>query len=182
MWANFDKSTYDLPAFAAHVGSLRWTDWKPKGITLHNTGSPTLAQWVELGPSHDQRILNLESYYENEEHWHAGPHFFVGRSHISGFSNPLEPGVHASCFNRDHLGVEMAGDFSTEPFNTGDGAMVRDTAVAGLAILFHALGLDPRSTLNFHRQCVADHHACPGSNVNEADAIARVAAAMPGAH
>ena len=179
MWANFDKTSYDLPAFAAHVATLRWTSWKPKGITLHNTGAPTLKQWVESGPSQQQRILNLQSYYEGI-HWHAGPHFFVSRSHVCGFSNPLATGVHASCFNRDHLGMEMAGDFSTEAFSTGDGAMVRDTACHALAILFHAIGVDPRSGLNFHRQCAADHHACPGSNVHDADVLARVLAAMPG--
>lgn len=177
MWANFDKTTYDLPAFAARVRSLKWTDWRPSGITLHNTGAPTLAQWVESGPKHEQRIANLQHYYEAMG-WHAGPHFFVSRSHISGFSNPLKPGVHSTCFNRTHLGVEMAGDFSTEAFDKGDGALVRDTAVRALAILFDALGLNPATSLAFHRECKRDNHACPGKNVDKADMIARIQKSM----
>jgi N-acetylmuramoyl-L-alanine amidase-like protein len=176
MWANFDRSIYDRAGFVARIASLKWTGWKPQGITLHNTGAPTLKQWVESGPSHDQRILNLQRYYEGMG-WHAGPHFFVSRSHVSGFSNPLQSGVHSTCFNRTHLGIEMAGNFSAEPFDSGDGALVRDMAVFTLATLFHALGLDPHK-LRFHRECVADHHACPGKNVSQSDMIGRVAAAM----
>lgn len=180
MWADFDKTSYDLAAFAAKVASLRWTSWRPHGITLHNTGSPTLKQWVESGAAQQQRIANLEHYYDDLLHWHSGPHFFISRSHVCGFANPLLPGVHASCFNKDHLGVEMVGDFEpgSDPFSSGDGAMVRDTAVAALALLFSALKLDPHSALNFHRQCAADHHACPGSLVSESDIITRVASKM----
>lgn len=177
MWANFDKTSY-LPAdFASHVASLNWTDWHPIGITLHNTGAPTLAQWVESGPAHDQRILNLQAYYQGLG-WHAGPHFFVSRSHINGFSNPLEPGVHCSCNNHTNIGIEMAGDFSAEAFSSGDGALVRDTAVFALATLFKKLDLDPARNLVFHRECVADHHDCPGRNVDKLDIIGRVQAAL----
>lgn len=176
MWANFDRTSYDRAGFTARVATLKWTGWKPQGIVLHNTGAPTLKQWVESGPAHDQRILNLQSYYEGMG-WHAGPHFFVSRSHVCGFSNPLQPGVHSTCFNRTHLGIEMAGDFSTEAFDSGDGALVRDTAAFALATLYHALGLDPHG-LHFHRECVADHHACPGKHVQMGDMVARVVSAM----
>lgn len=177
MWADFDGTTYDRAAFQQHIAGLRWHAWKPRGITLHNTGAPNLKEWVELGPAHDQRIANLKHYYEDQLGWHAGPHFFVSRSHVTGFSNPLLSGVHASCFNRTHLGVEMAGDFSVEAFDSGDGALVRDTAVFTLATLLHALGLSP-GAVNFHRECIADHHACPGKNVGMTDMHERIAAAM----
>ena len=179
MWANFDKTSYLKLEFAAHVAKLVWTDWHPIGITLHNTGAPTLAQWVESGPAHDQRILNLEAYYQGLG-WHAGPHFFVSRSHVCGFSNPLEPGVHSTCYNRTHIGIEMAGDFSTELFATGDGAMVRDTAVYALAVLFKALHINPTepNRLVFHKECLRDHHDCPGHNVLKPDVLARVVARM----
>lgn len=177
MWKDFDGTAYSRDAFAAHVDGLKWTGWKPVGVTLHNTGAPTLKQWVESGPAHDQRILNLQRYYEGLG-WHAGPHLFISRNFINGFSLLTAPGVHASCFNHDHIGIEMVGDYSTEPFETGDGALVRDNAVFALATLFHALGLDPHTALNFHHDCVADHHDCPGHNVSKPDMIARVAASM----
>lgn len=175
-FSHFSGRTFTHDEFRAYVAGLRWTDWHPQGITLHNTGAPTLAQWVESGPLHEQRIVNLRHYYEGMG-WHAGPAAFVSRTHITEFSGFLEPGVHSTCFNRTHIGIEMAGDFSTEAFDSGDGALVRDTAVFTLATLYHALGLDPRG-LTFHRECVHDHHDCPGKHVDKADVVARVLAAM----
>jgi hypothetical protein len=52
-----------------------------------------------------------------------------------------------------------------------------EKTVFALATLYRALGLDPHG-LRFHRECVKDHHACPGKNVVQADMIARVVAAM----
>lgn len=179
MWKTFSGKTFDRGEFAAHVGSLRWTSWRPTGICLHNTGAPTLRQWAESGPAHDQRIANLQHYYEGLG-WHAGPAAFVSRSHITEFSGFLAPGVHSTCFNRTHLGIEMAGDFSTEAFSSGDGAMVRDTAVFALATLFKALKLDPHG-LAFHKDCARDHHDCPGRFVSKPDVIARVVAAFAAA-
>jgi hypothetical protein len=71
----------------------------------------------------------------------------------------------------------MVGDYSDEAFDSGDGAKVRDLTVQALAILHHALGIDPE-TLHFHKECLRDHHDCPGKNVVKADMIARVKAAM----
>lgn len=178
-WKAFSGQTFDRPSFAARIGELKWLSWKPQGITLHNTGAPTLAQWVEFGPAHDQRIANLKTYYQGLG-WHAGPAAFVSRSHVTEFSGFLDPGVHCSCWNHTHIGIEMAGDFSTESFDTGDGAMVREIAVFAFATLLHALGLPANAqTINFHRDCAQDHHACPGSNVVSADFISRIAATMP---
>jgi hypothetical protein len=173
MWPNFDGRAYTRDQFAARVASQTWTAWKPQGITLHNTSAPTLAQWVESGPKHDDRIKNLQSYYEGLG-WHSGPHLFISRNFINGFANILATGVHASCFNSTHLGLEMAGDFDSEEFNTGDGALVRDNAVFAMAVLCRKLGLDPSKAINFHRECLKDNHACPGSKVSKPDIIYRV--------
>lgn len=177
MWPNFDHTTYDHAGFAAHVAALHWTTWKPQGVTLHNTGAPSLVQWAESGAAHEQRMANLLHYYQDQLGWHAGPHLFVSRAHVSGFSDPLQPGVHASCFNRTHLGVEMAGDFATEAFDSGDGALVRDTAVFALATLLRKLGLGI-SSVNFHRDCARDHHACPGKHVDKSAFLGRLAEAL----
>lgn len=178
-WATFSGKTFGLDDFAAYVGKLKWIDWKPEGITIHNTGAPTLAQWVEDGKKHDERIANLKSYYQGLG-WHAGPHIFASRSHVTEFTSLVVRGVHSTCFNRTDIGIEMPGDFSAEPFDKGDGAMVRDTAVFVAATLFHALGLDPRKNgvLHFHRECARDHHACPGRNVVKSDFLNRVVARM----
>lgn len=181
-WSTFSGKSFDLAGFAAYVATLKWVAWKPVGIVFHNTGSPTLAQWVELGPAHDQRILNLKHQYQDLDNWHAGPHIFSGRAHCTEFTSLLVSGVHASRFNATHFGIEMPGDYSTEFFTTGDGALVRDNTVAIGALLYHALGIDPRApgALHFHKDCAADHHACPGVNVDRADFLACIVAKLPG--
>lgn len=179
MWKDFDPTPYSREAFAAHVAKLHWTDWKPQGICLHNTAAPTLKQWVESGPAHDARIRNLQAYYEQQQGWHQGPHLFISRNWINGFSSMLEPGVHSRCFNATHIGIEMVGDYNAEEFNSGDGALVRDNAVFALATLFKAIGVNP-STLLFHVDCKIDNHDCPGKNVHKGDMIGRVAMLMSG--
>ena len=182
MWADFDRTAYTRDTWAAHVNSLTWTQFspttpKPIGITLHNTYRPTLAEWVESGPAHDQRILGLQKYYEGMG-WHAGPHGFASRHFITGFTPLTEWGIHSTCFNHTHIGLEMAGDYSTEPFDSGDGALVRDNAVFAIATLMMKLGLTPEHNLVFHKDCPADHHDCPGKLVLKPDIIARVRAEM----
>ncbi|HLZ02176.1 MAG TPA: peptidoglycan recognition family protein [Bradyrhizobium sp.] len=177
MWNNFEGVARTREQTLDRINTLKWTNWHPQGITLHNTAAPTLAQWAEEGPAHDARIRNLQSYYENEKGWHAGPHFFVSRHWINWFSNPLLPGVHSRCFNATHFGIEMVGDYATEEFDSGDGALVRDNAVFLVAALNLRFGFDP-DNLTFHIDCKRDNHACPGDKVVKADVIARVRAEM----
>lgn len=182
-WVGFDPVPYTREQYQAHVESLPHLPWV-KFIVLHNTGSPTLAQWMDAGVSEVQRLLNLEHYYEVTERWHAGPHGFISPTHICGFSDPTKPGVHASCFNPVSLGFEMVGDFSTESFDSGPGAQVRDNAVFTLAVWYRKLGLRPDGYqygvrgLHFHKDCIRDHHSCPGKNVDRDDMVRRVLAKM----
>lgn len=177
MWSKFEGIARNRADTLARIQALRWTDWKPEGITLHNTAAPTLKQWAETGPAHDARIRNLENYYENELGWHAGPHFFVSRNWINWFSNPLLPGVHSRCWNSSRFGIEMVGDFAVEPFDSGDGAMVRDNAVFLIAALNLKFGFNP-DDLTFHKECKRDNHDCPGKLVKKPDVIALVKTAM----
>lgn len=176
MWKDFIGKDFSRDEFTSYVAGLKWTDWKPQGICLHNTAAPTLAQWAESGPNHQARIANLQSYYEGLG-WHAGPAAFISRTKITVFSGFTEPGVHSRCFNATHIGIEMVGDYNAEPFDTGDGALVRDNAAFALATLYRALGLSPAG-LKFHVDCKIDNHDCPGKNVSKGDVINRVISAM----
>jgi hypothetical protein len=193
MWANFDPTPYTPAQWIAHVKATDFNKWqtdhhahslKPKFITLHNTSLPTLKMWVESGPAHDARLRNLESYYEKNLGWHAGPHAFISRNFINGFSQLNVPGVHCSCFNGVSIGLEMVGDYDTEEFNSGDGLLVRNNAVLAVAALHNALGIEPTpyvygvSGLHFHQECKHDNHACPGKKVVKADFIKLVQAEM----
>jgi hypothetical protein len=183
-WRNYDPTPYTRETFLAHVNALDFSGWRPKFLTLHNTSLPTLKMWVESGPQHDQRLVNLQSYYEKQLGWHQGPQGFISRNFINGFSPLNAPGVHASCFNAVSIGLEMVGDFDTEPFDSGDGAMVRDNAVFAAAVLHNKLGWDPAryvygvSGLHFHVECKHDNHGCPGRLVHKADVVARIVAEM----
>lgn len=186
MWQNFDGRPYSREQFVQLVNSipparLRWC----KFITVHNTAGPTIKQWLSSVATPQQRIINLESYYEHTMGWHAGPHGFIPPSAdvcIYGFTNFDVQGVHASCFNRMSIGLEMVGDFDTEEFQSGPGALVRDNAVFVLAVLHLKMGLRPdgyklgESGLHFHCECARDNHACPGRKVSKpwlVDAVLR---------
>ena len=177
MWNNFEGQARTREQTLERINALQWTDWRPQGITLHNTAAPTLEQWAETGPRHDARIRNLQSYYENDKGWHAGPHWFVSRNWINWFSDPLRPGVHSRCFNATRFGIEMVGDYDQEEFNSGDGALVRDNAVFLIAALNLKFGFEP-DDLKFHVECKKDNHDCPGKKVVKAEVISRVRAMM----
>jgi peptidoglycan hydrolase-like protein with peptidoglycan-binding domain len=177
MWSDFSGRAYTPAETATRIASLTWTDWRPQGIILHNTASPTLAQWVESGPKHDERIRNPQAYYEGMG-WHGGPHWFVSRDYINEFSNPLRRGTHSPSFNATHFGIEMVGDFDREEFNSGDGAKVRDNAVFLMALLCKKFGWSPASVIKLHKEDPRTDHDCPGKKVSKADVIARVQAKL----
>ncbi len=172
-----DTKAYTRAEWVAHVNDTEWTAFssvvkKPIGITLHNTWRPLISQWSETDPGRINALNGLKSYYEGMG-WHAGPHGFISRDFISGFSPIAAWGIHSTCFNHTHIGLEMVGDYEPggEEFNSGDGAMVRDNAVFAIATLMLKLNLSPEHDLVFHRDCPADHHACPGSLVRKPDMI-----------
>jgi hypothetical protein len=173
MWADFAPKALTREQFIARLAELRWTIWKPIGIVLHNTAAPTLAQWAESGANHDARIRNLESYYEGMG-WKGGPHWFVSRTMINEFNNPLRRGTHSPSFNATHFGIEMVGDYDTEEFDSGDGAKVRDNAVFLMAALCKRFGWDPEHAIILHKEDPKTTHECPGHKVDKANVILRV--------
>jgi len=159
-----------------------------KFITLHNTSAPSLALWAHNRNSYsaNQLVINMEESWRKLG-WHTGPHYLVtpeADTPVFELSDPSAPGVHASCFNSRSIGIEMVGEYNLEDFNSGPGAAVRDIAVLLLAALHNKLGLTPlpyaynEHGLHFHKDCVQDHHDCPGKNVVRADLIALVQAKM----
>jgi GH24 family phage-related lysozyme (muramidase) len=181
-WAGgFDRS-FSAAEFKEYVATLKWDKWKPKGVCLHHTGSPSLAQWkatpVPGNPNptmqqrEAQRMKNLEHYYKNQQKWSAGPHLFIGERIWLGTPLTVQ-GVHAVSFNATHIGIEMAGNYDIEHLE-GD---VRTNTIAALKILHEALGISP-DTLKFHRDDPKTTKTCPGKNIVKADIIAAVKGAM----
>lgn len=190
---------YTPETFAAFVATLRWIAWSPKFICLHNTALPTLAQLLNKTlAQREARIVGENAMYLNTDHWHAGPHLFTD-PYADGIWNACDltkSGVAASCFNGEALFLEMGGNYATpnelrpgidppaDDWNSAEAQIVRDNAVAAMAILHRVLGLRPDgfvkgvSGLHFHRDCPQDHHLCPGGQVSKDDMIARVLAKM----
>jgi hypothetical protein len=158
--------------FEAYVRDLAMGEWKPQFIVLHNTSEPRLSQWHTTPGA--QRMLNLQSYYRDQQGWSAGPHLFVADDLIWVFTPLTTPGVHSPSWNEVSWGVEMVGEYEDEPFDFGAAAEVRDNAVSALATLSMKAGFDS-SSLHLHKEDPkTTHKDCPGKNVVKADMIQRL--------
>lgn len=154
--------------FQRHVDGLTFGSWRPSFMVLHNTAAPTLAQWKAYPAA--QRILNLERYYRDQQHWSAGPHAFVADDLIWPFTPFTTPGVHSPSFNGTALGIELVGDYAREDDDRGDGFKAKMNAVAVFAILHAKLGLNPE-TIKFHKEDPRTTHDCPGKNIEKPEFI-----------
>ena len=178
-WKGIVNRSFTPDQFADYVSSLNFAIWRPQFVVLHNTAVPTLAQWRPVPGS--QRMENLEHYYRDVQHWSAGPHLFIADDFIWTFTPLTTPGVHSPSWNAISWGVEMVGDYATEPLSPG----VMKNTVAALAILYSTLGRDP-STLRLHKEDPKTTHLCPGKNVIKAQIVdlvqTQMAATHPGEH
>lgn len=137
-----------------------------KGVTLHHTAVPSLVQ--RPAGFKLNHIKNLEHFYRNEKGWSAGPHFFVDEDQCWGLSHPSEPGVHASSFNRDCIGLEILGNYDVEDAETGRGLACWTMAAAVTKVLLDWLGLSANEqTVRFHRDDPATPKQCPGSSIRK---------------
>jgi hypothetical protein len=171
MWKGIVGKSFTPKTFEQYVETLSWENWSPDFIVLHNTGEPCLKNRPK-GLTY-QHILGLQSYYRDDMHWSAGPHLFIDDHQIWVFTPLTTSGVHSPSWNSVSLGVEMLGDYDSEEFNNGRGALVRNNAIAAIAILSTALDIDPE-TMRLHREDRKTTHHCPGDNVDKPDFIARV--------
>jgi len=170
-WKGIVGSSLTPKDFDAYCQTLVWSTWRPSFITLHNTGSPTLAQRPNgLTKTH---IKNLESFYRDKQKWSAGPHLFIDDKQIWVFTPLTVSGVHSPSWNKLALGIEMLGDYEKEAFDGARGLKVRNNAVEAIATLSAVLGIAP-DTMRLHREDPLTTHACPGKNVKKLEVIQEV--------
>jgi hypothetical protein len=185
-----NPSHYTISELPAALTRYSNTQWRPAFPTLHNTGVPSLAQWIRMGATPQERWgASLNRYYTGLG-WHAGPHFVVCPDYVWMLSDPSQPGVSVSCWNAKTVGIEMVGNYEIggDEFASGLGANVRDNAIQVLALLANSFGWSDLAEFNlgerglhFHRECVRDHHLCPGSRVDKQDILERVTKARSSA-
>jgi len=171
---NFDQEEFD-----SYCHSLQWNAWRPSFIVLHNTATPSLAQRPK-GFS-EQHIKNFVSFYRDTQNWSAGPHLFIDDKHIWVFTPLTVSGVHSPSWNKLAIGIEMLGNYEQESFSEGRGLAVRKNAVAAIATLSAALGLNPES-LRLHKEDPLTTHVCPGKKVKKAEILQEVKALMVARH
>ena len=175
-WKGIVGRNFTLAEFKAYVAGLDFNAWQPEFIVLHNTGEPTLAQYPNgITKAY---IENMVPYYRDPQPgikpaWSAGPHLFVDDRQIWVFTPLTTSGIHSPLWNSISWGVEMLGDYDREEFDSGRGLLVQQNAVAAVAILSAALGLDPE-TMMLHREDPKTDHHCPGDNVDKAAFIQAV--------
>jgi hypothetical protein len=166
----------DMAKFILAIPATGWT-WKPAGITWHNTGVPSLKLWDSWPQAvRDAWGDNYDHYCKFDEGWHAGPHAVGAPDKGIVLGEFRANGVHASCWNSDHFGIETVGDFrhgGDDPLS-GRGLSSMQSSANIIAALCKRMGWDPRTVINFHRGCKRDGHACPGDLVTDAWAIGLV--------
>lgn len=162
--------------FLDYLDDIKFGAWRPRFVTMHHTGGPSLATWKTYAhgtrhvPITDAKWMsNLAGYYGNELGWSAGPHFFFTPDNFCVLSLPEKRGVHAVSFNANSWGVECVGDFDSEPFTEA----LANRYAEGLACLHIATGLSPdpyqfnTRGLHFHRDDPKTTKTCPGRKVNK---------------
>jgi hypothetical protein len=159
------KST-QLEELRSYIRGLNYTNWRPSNFVVHNTASPTLEQWWHSGTSPKQRMVNLQSYYENDMGWSAGPHFFIDGESWWCMTPPNIKGVHSPSWNGTMLGFEHVGDYDVESATEGMGAEVQRMGHELSAICCEFFGWDP-GNLKFHEEDPNTDHACPGDNMQK---------------
>jgi hypothetical protein len=138
--------------------------WRPRGVVLHNTGSPTLAQFNRgpRGPITDQqRILN--SIPDWQKRGFSGcPHGFVMPGRFTTANPFWKKGTHSPSWNGTFWGIEMGGDFDAEAFPPE----TLDFATHVLACLYAMLGHEPEQRdFHLHKEDPnTTHKHCPGKN------------------
>lgn len=179
-WKGIVGRGFSANEFRTYLATVEFSSWRPQFVVVHNTFIPTFADWHSV-PG-EQRMRGLESYYRDQMHWSAGPHLFVADDLIWVFTPLNTSGIHSPSWNAISWGVELAGDYSTEPFSDA----VRVIAVSALTGLHTLIGLDPQG-LRLHREDPkTTHKSCPGNNVVKTDLIESISEQMaaedPGEH
>jgi hypothetical protein len=179
-WKGIIGASFTPETFDQYCHLLHWLAWRPSFIVVHNTSVPSLAQ--RPNGLTKQHIRGLESYYRDNQRWSAGPHLFIDDHQIWVFTPLTVSGVHSPSFNKLALGIELLGDYATEPFDTDRGKRVQANAVAAIASLSAVLGLDP-ATMKLHKEDpLTTHKGCPGKNVSKARIIQQVQALLVERH
>jgi GH24 family phage-related lysozyme (muramidase) len=173
----FTGEHFSVEAFKDYVEQLPLT-WRPKGIVIHNTDAPNLAQARATKGGFPQRVRNIAPHYKNQG-WSSGPHLFVFEDRNIYTGTPLkEKGTHSPSWNGTYWGLEMVADFDIgqDDDDAGPGLAVKEATCWAVAILLDKLGLPANNdTVKLHKEDPRTTHRCPGADIVKADMLERIA-------
>lgn len=155
-----------------YLSSIKKMYWSPTGITLHNTSVPDISD--RPNGFTESHMRNLAGYYTGQG-WKSGPSFFVDQNKIWAFSPIERRGTHSPSFNTKYIGVEMLGEYTSDSFDSGDGAKIRANAVLLMAELCIHFGFNPETDIKLHKEDKkTTHKTCPGKHVIKSEVISEV--------
>ena len=176
--------------FRDYVEKLPASKWRPSMIVWHNTAAPSLAQWIKSANADkvagkipgESRIVSLERFFREDNHWSGAPHLFIANDFIWVFNPLTSAGVHSPSWNSISFGIEMIGDFAVEDDDSGEGLKVKQNTIYATAVLCEAFGIDPQTQIMLHKQDPRTTHDCPGKDIaqDKLEMIRDVAALMTG--
>lgn len=162
--AKFIMQGFSADEFADYVEKLQFSEWEPDFVVLHHTVMPTLSQWMTDPP---RRLASMRDFVVKGRGWSGGPHLFIDETKIWVFNSLTTPGIHASTWNKQSIGIEMVGNYDDQILPDS----VRDLTVAAIAILDKKLEL-PAESLRFHGE--QGKNNCPGKNVSKEVLVERI--------
>jgi hypothetical protein len=156
---------WSVNSFAQYLAQMAPPAWC-KAITLHHTGSPSLADRPK--GLLIQHIHNIKSFYVKDKGWSAGPHLFIDEDEIFGMCDLQTQGVHAASFNKLAIGFEVLGNYDAEDPKGKRGLDCWRNAAGAAAALLDWLKLPITSeTVLFHRDDPQTNKKCPGKLVDK---------------
>lgn len=156
---------WTVNSFAEYLKTIEKPVWC-RAVTLHHTGSPSLADRPR--GLLIQHMHNLQNFYQQEKGWSAGPHLFVDEDELFGMCDLRSKGVHAVSFNSLAIGIEVLGNYDAEDPLTGRGLCCWTTAAAAVRALLDWLNLPANEqTVLFHRDDPTTRKSCPGNKVQK---------------
>ncbi|SRR5258706_9612810 len=162
----FNWQTIHYKSLDSYVQALlpfKKPDWI-RGITIHHSLVPTRAMWNGAST-----MEGTKKYYINKG-WTSGPHLFLAALSSNRVNDgiwagtPLAvPGTHAGICNKDHIGIEVIGNYDKEywPKEVED-------LLFGVVRALMKWGNIPVSMVQGHRECLPNK-SCPGSTISMKD-------------
>lgn len=146
-----------LRGYMERLGSVAWI----RGVAIHHTWRPTVAQWRSAGGA--RYMASLErTYRQKRPAWNGGPALFIGTDGYWIGTPWTVAGVHAGECNKSHLGIEVVGDYDHREWEEPIRSLAFDAAAA--VLLWKNLPVH-EGTVKGHRECLPNK-SCPGNAIS----------------